>query len=60
MGGPYAELTKTNVVDLESTPTHKPWALDNPIPESTLTLCQSRLRLYPPVGLSIWPRSNQL
>ncbi len=30
---------------LESTPTHLPWALGNPMSESTLTLCL----LYPPV-----------
>ncbi len=46
----------------ESTPTHLPWG--NPIPESTLTLCQSRL--YPPVsdfgfGLStVWIKTISL
>ncbi len=35
----------------ESTTTHLPWALGNPMPESTLTLCRSRL--YPP-GQGLW------
>jgi hypothetical protein len=47
---PMTELTLTSPYahsSPESTPTHLPWALGNPRPESTLTLCQSRL--YPPV-----------
>jgi hypothetical protein len=43
--GPYAEVDYNfNLISTpESTPTH-----GNPMPESTLALCQSRL--YPPVG----------
>jgi hypothetical protein len=61
-----SELTITSSymsTPAESTPTHLPWAINsmpesiNPMPEPTLTLCQSRL--YPPVrdfgfGLCEW------
>jgi hypothetical protein len=44
----------------ELIPTHVPWSMGNPMPESTLTLCQSRL--YSPFrdfGFGLWVRSKE-